>query len=129
MIKKVQGNLNGILKRNKFVIQTNSLVLAIFFAITNLYGQNFIFDKHKWKKSSDYRFEVANSSDFSKFLKGKSKDEIIKLLGLPLFVSRGSFTYSLVARGYFLRKRNGSMISIEFDKNNISSDVIDTWAN
>ncbi len=89
------------------------------------------FDSDKWKKweesedSYSGRYEMINSLTFKHKLVGKSKEEIISLLGKPEYIERNVYIYYL---GFTRRGINTGTLHISFDnKNHVSSyEIVDS---
>ena len=56
------------------------------------------FKKRKWEKSENYRYEIVKCKSFFVMLKGKTKQEVIDILGTPDLIDKNNvdvFTYCL----------------------------------
>jgi len=57
-----------------------------------------IFKKRKWSRNEDYRYEIVKCKWFFTMLNGKTKPEVVDILGYPDLIDRtgvDDFTYCL----------------------------------
>lgn len=82
----------------RLLLQPKVIVLFVFCwlsSISKLSAQTHSFDKVKWEQDINYRSKVAKSAELRKLVIGKSKEEVIALLGEPEKKDLQSFVYCL----------------------------------
>lgn len=75
------------------------LVLVFSFFSYLFYEPQYNFDREKWFTDKHSRFEMRKDIVESGILKGKSKTEIIELIGKPVYKSSELWTYDLGMSG------------------------------
>ena len=116
-------SLNNELKKILTVTGTLVLTPAIFFGLTGLlifsteYYSTKRFDKNKWIANEDKRYEMTQDLIASKILMGKTKEQVVALLG-DADTTTNIVTYYVGYKPALIRI-DPDMIDIEFKDNKV----------